>query len=317
MNPILFYTNPMISIADKLLEGMYFIIGMVSMFVAFKNIKDKGNPHPYGTFLFWFDLGLLFAIGKWIPNVINGLLLVIMTIPAILKRVFPGTQPELSAKEIQKNNQKIGSKIFIPALCIGLVALLTAFCTKISPLVGMGAGVFLAMIILRIYSKENTISVFMKDCRRMMDVVGPLSMLPLLLAALGSIFTAAGCGDVISQLASHIIPDGNVVVGIIVYALGMVIFTMLMGSAFAAITVMTVGIGAPFVLKYGVDPVVIGSLALTCGYCGTLCTPMAANFNIIPVAILDMKDKNGVIKNQIVIAIIMLIVQIGMMILLS
>ena len=95
------------------------------------------------------------------------------------------------------------------------------------------------------------------------------------------------------------------------------IFTMLMGSAFAAITVMTVGIGAPFVLKYGVDPVVIGSLALTCGYCGTLCTPMAANFNIIPVAILDMKDKNGVIKNQIVIAIIMLIVQIGMMILLS
>ncbi|MFR3060557.1 MAG: 5-oxoproline transporter, DUF979 family subunit [Holdemanella porci] len=76
----------------------------------------------------------------------------------------------------------------------------------------------------------------------------------------------------------------------------MAVFTMIMGNAFAAITVMTVGIGAPFVLQYGADPVVIGSLALTCGYCGTLCTPMAVNFNMVPVAILEMKDKNGVIK---------------------
>ena len=41
-----------------------------------------------------------------------------------------------------------------------------------------------------------------------------------------------------------------------------------MGNAFAAITVMTVGIGAPFVLAYGADPAAIGILALTCGYCG-------------------------------------------------
>ena len=99
--------------------------------------------------------------------------------------------------------------------------------------------------------------------------------------------------------------------------LGMAVFTMIMGNAFAAITVMTVGIGAPFVLKYGADPVVIGSLALTCGYCGTLCTPMAANFNIVPVAILEMKDKNGVIKKQVLVAVVMLVVQIVMMIMMS
>ena len=73
----------------------------------------------------------------------------------------------------------------------------------------------------------------------------------------------------------------------------MVLFTMIMGNAFAAITVMTVGIGAPFVLAYGANPVVIGMLALTCGYCGTLLTPMAANFNILPVAILNMKEPLG------------------------
>ena len=92
---------------------------------------------------------------------------------------------------------------------------------------------------------------------------------------------------------------------------------MIMGNAFAAITVMTVGIGAPFVLAYGANPVVIGMLALTCGYCGTLLTPMAANFNILPVAILNMKDRWGAIKNQVLVAIFMLVFQICYMIVLK
>ena len=83
-----------------------------------------------------------------------------------------------------------------------------------------------------------------------------------------------------------------------------------MGNAFAAITVMAVGIGAPFVLAYGADPAPIGILALTCGYCGTLCTPMAANFNIVPVAMLDMKDRMGEIKKQVLPAMVMIVVQI-------
>ena len=97
----------------------------------------------------------------------------------------------------------------------------------------------------------------------------------------------------------------------------MVLFTMIMGNAFAAITVMTVGIGAPFVLAYGANPVVIGMIALTCGYCGTLMTPMAANFNIVPVAILNMKDRWGAIKNQVLVAIFMLVFQICYMIVLK
>ncbi|MFR7425453.1 MAG: 5-oxoproline transporter, DUF979 family subunit [Bifidobacterium pullorum] len=106
------------------------------------------------------------------------------------------------------------------------------------------------------------------------------------------------------------IPAGNLTVGIIVFALGMMLFTMIMGNAFAAITVMTVGIGAPFVLSLGADPAVVGILALTCGYCGTLLTPMAANFNIVPVAMLQMKDRMGVIKNQVLPAFVMIVVQI-------
>ena len=317
MNPIQFYTSVDVTLSEKLLEVMYCIIGLISIYVAFKNLKDKENKNSVGSFVFWFDLGLMFVLGKWLPALGDGILLIILVLPPILKKVSPGNEPEPTLEEMEQNNKKIGAKVFIPAVCIGLFALLAAFFTKISPLVGMSVGVFVAVIILRIYSKSNTPSVFLKDCRRMMDVVGPLSMLPMLLAALGAVFTVAGVGDVISSLVSNIIPAGNVTIGIIVYAIGMAVFTMIMGNAFAAITVMTVGIGAPFVLEYGADPVVIGSLALTCGYCGTLCTPMAANFNIVPVAILEMKDKNGVIKKQVLVAVIMLVVQIVMMIMMS
>lgn len=206
------------------------------------------------------------------------------------------------------------SFVDIPALCIGVFALAFALFTPISSLVGIGVGVLAAALILMAYSRKNKPRVFLDDARRMLDAVGPLSLLPILLAGLGAVFTAAGVGEVISGMVSSVIPEGNMVVGIIVYAVGMAVFTMVMGNAFAAITVMTVGVGAPFVLALGADTVVVGSVALTCGYCGTLCTPMAANFNMVPVAILDMKDKNGVIKKQIPIALVMLAVQIVYMI---
>lgn len=313
-DPIEYFLSAEITLSDKLLEVLYLIIGLICIYTAIANLRDKGNQKRYGTFVFWCTLGLMFVLGPWIPSLYTGILMCVMVAVPILHRVSRGTQPDPSEEEAEKNYRKIGMKVFIPALSIGVFALAAALFTSISPLVGMGVGVFAAVIILMIYSRDNKPKVFLQDCRRMMDIVGPLSMLPTLLAALGSVFTAAGVGDVIAQMVSNVIPSGNLVVGIIVYAVGMAIFTMIMGNAFAAITVMTVGIGAPFVLSLGSDPVVVGSLALTCGYCGTLCTPMAANFNMVPVAVLEMKDKNGVIKKQVLIGIIMLILQIIYMI---
>ena len=313
-DPIEYFLSAEITLSDKLLEVLYLIIGLICIYTAIANLRDKGNQKCYGTFVFWCTLGLMFVLGPWIPSLYTGILMCVMVAVPILHRVSRGTQPDPSEKEAEKNYRKIGMKVFNPALSIGVFALAAALFTSISPLVGMGVGVFAAVIILMIYSRDNKPKVFLQDCRRMMDIVGPLSMLPTLLAALGSVFTAAGVGDVIAQMVSNVIPSGNLVVGIIVYAVGMAIFTMIMGNAFAAITVMTVGIGAPFVLSLGADPVVVGSLALTCGYCGTLCTPMAANFNMVPVAVLEMKDKNGVIKKQVLIGIIMLILQIIYMI---
>lgn len=214
--------------------------------------------------------------------------------------------------------KKIGMKIFVPAFCVAVFSLAFSLFSNMSSMIAITLGVLVAIIFLVAYdSKENKPQVFLKDSERFLSLTGPLSMLPQLLGCLGGVFTAAGVGEVIAQIVEKVVPKGNVNIGIIVYAVGMVLFTMIMGNAFAAITVMTVGIGAPFVLAYGANPVVIGMIALTCGYCGTLMTPMAANFNIVPVAILNMKDRWGVIKNQVLVGLIMLVFQICYMIVLK
>lgn len=309
-----FFTDAEITLGTKLLEIIYIVIGLITLYTGVKNGLDKDNPSRLGTAIFWCSLGIVLAFGRWIPTMVNGILIIIMTIPSILGKVKIGKQDEPTEEETKDAFKKIGMKIFIPALTIGIFAIIFAIFTDLGALVGLGVGIIVSVILLMIYSSENKPQVFLRDSERLLSTVGPLSMLPMLLASLGAIFTEAGVGDVIASLVSNIVPEGNVNAGIIVYALGMMIFTMIMGNAFAAITVMTVGIGVPFVLDYGADPVLIGMLALTCGYCGTLLTPMAANFNIVPVAMLDMKDRMGVIKNQIVPALIMIVVQIVYMI---
>ena len=69
----------------------------------------------------------------------------------------------------------------------------------------------------------------------------------------------------------------------------------------------------PFVILQGGGPAIAGALALTAGYCGTLLTPMAANFNVLPASLLEMKNQYGVIKEQVVVSFIMIIVHIALM----
>ena len=297
------------------LSVVWIIVGLIAIYAGIKNLLDKENPSRIGTAVFWCSFGIVCAFGDWLPAKVSGILVIIMCMPPIFKRVKVGKVNAPEKSHTEKQYKKIGMKIFLPALTVAVFSLVFALFTNISSMIGITIGTFVAVIILMAYSpKENKPQVFMQDSERFLSLMGPLCMLPQLLGCLGGIFTQAGVGEVIANIVENVVPKGNVNVGIIVFAIGMALFTMIMGNAFAAITVMTVGIGGPFVLSYGADPVTIGMLALTCGYCGTLCTPMAANFNIVPVAILNMKDRWGVIKNQVLVAVIMLTVQICYMI---
>lgn len=80
----------------------------------------------------------------------------------------------------------------------------------------------------------------------------------------------------------------------------MALFTMIMGNAFAAFPVMAAAIGVPLLIQhYHGDPAVVGAVGMLAGFCGTLMTPMAANFNLVPAALLELKDQYGVVKVQV------------------
>ncbi|WP_434630671.1 DUF979 domain-containing protein [Thermoanaerobacterium thermosaccharolyticum] len=294
--------------ANNLLEIMYIMSGIVALYIAVKTFAEKDHVSRIPTSIFWGALGIVMAFGKWLPPMVSGILIIVMAIPAMIKKVKPGNNKSTPEEYRIKMSNKLGYSIFIPAFTIGVTALIFAF-TPLGALVGLGIGAILSAIIILIMSKDSP-AYFFTEGRKLLDAVGPLSMLPQLLASLGAIFTAAGVGTVISNGIAKIIPSGNIFLGVAIYAIGMALFTIIMGNAFAAFSVITVGIGIPFAIKLGLDPNIVGMVALTSGYCGTLMTPMAANFNIVPVAVLEMKDKYGVIKKQVLIAIVMLIVQI-------
>ncbi|MER2063827.1 MAG: DUF979 family protein, partial [Alkalibacterium sp.] len=184
--------------------------------------------------------------------------------------------------------------------------------TPLGGQVGIGIAAVSSLLIAMLITKADG-QTALHEGDRMVRQVGTVGILPQLLAALGVIFTAAGVGDVIAGMISTVVPEGNQLLGVVAYVFGMVIFTMIMGNAFAAFTVITAGIGVPFVIAQGADPVIAGALAMTAGYCGTLMTPMAANFNALPVALLEMKNPNGVIKEQLPYALIMIAVHITLM----
>ena len=79
---------------------------------------------------------------------------------------------------------------------------------------------------------------------------------------------------------------------VLAFGLGMALFTIIMGNAFAAFPVMTAAIGLPILIQgYGGDPAVVGAIGMLAGFCGTLMTPMAANFNIVPARLLELNDQ--------------------------
>lgn len=295
-----------------LLEVFYVLVGLLMYLVAFNTFKDNNLTTRMGTTLFWTILGTIFVFGSLLPGTVVGALLLVIGVLTATKQVkigaFKVTSPELSAESAKV----LGNKVFIPSITIAVLVILIAKFTSFSGTVAIGIAAIITLIITFGITKVSPQGVA-EEGNRMLQLVGVTAILPQLLASLGTLFTSAGVGDVIANNISNFIPEGNVLIGVTAYCFGMAIFTMIMGNAFAAFSVITVGIGVPFVFAQGGNIVVCSALALTAGYCGTLMTPMAANFNMLPVALLNMKDKNAMIKYQAAMAFPLLLVHIALM----
>ena len=299
-------------LSNTLLEIFYIMIGLYMATTMVFTLKDKNHKTRIGTALFWGILAFIFIFARILPSVLVGTLIIVIAILSALKQINIGTLKQLDTTFAQLKADKLGLKIFIPSLAIAFVAMAIAQFTKLSGTVAIGIAAVVALLLTFAFTKAKPIE-YIEDSNRMFQSVGVFAILPQLLASLGALFTAAGVGDVISNIISGVIPDGNRLAGVIAYCVGMALFTAIMGNGFAAFSVITVGIGVPFVFAQGGDPIVCSALALTSGFCGTLLTPMAANFNMLPAVLLEMKDKNLVIKAQAPFAIALLTIQILLM----
>lgn len=296
----------------KFLEIIYVLIGLQFFYTAYRVARSEDNEKKITTVIFWIILGVLFAFGKLIPSIISGILVVIIGIISLMNGIMVKCAVINDQRVEVEGSDKLGNKIFIPVIVMAVLAIILAKLIPDSSSSVLGFTAIVAIIIVMIMTKSS-VKDMMKQSDRMVQQVGAVAILPQLLAALGAIFAAAGVGDVIASIIGGMIPIVNPWTGSIAYVLGMVIFTAIMGNAFAAFTVITAGIGVPFVIAQGADPAIAAAIAMTAGYCGTLLTPMAGNFNVLPVGLLEMKDRNGVIKEQTLFSIIMIIAHILLM----
>jgi uncharacterized membrane protein len=305
------------------LHWLYALAG--AMFAAFALLSafDGSNPKRFGNAAFWGLMALSLLGGDLIGDFGNGLLVLGLAALAGFGFIGRSHPPTTSEQEREAWSAKLGNKLFLPALIIPATALLGTLIYTYTPVgalgwieakretyVFLGLGVLLAIATIFAWLRPPALAP-LQEGRRLIDAIGWAAVLPQMLAALGVLFAAAGIGDIIGELTGMIIPKGNVFATVLVYALGMALFTMIMGNAFAAFPVMIAAIGAPLLIQaYGGDPAVVGAVGMLGGFCGTLMTPMAANFNLVPAALLELKDQYGVIRAQIPTALPLLAVNI-------
>lgn len=293
------------------LEFVYLLMGALAGGVAIVNLADRGHAKRFGNAIFWALWAVTFLFGSYLPDVANGIIVLAMVMVAAM-RGLGGGSAGVSEAERTASAARWGNSLFLPALLIPALTLAGTLTLKgvrigsvalVDPrqvtLVSLAFATIVALITAMAVLRPR-LQTPIVEARRLLDTVGWAAVLPQMLAALGAVFAAAGVGQVIATLATKWIPLDQAIIAVVTYTVGMWLFTIVMGNAFAAFPVMTAGIGLPLIVgHFGGDPVVMSALGMLSGYCGTLMTPMAANYNIVPAALLDLRDQHGVIRVQI------------------
>ena len=305
------------------LQWLYALAGAMFAGFAILSALDRTNAKRFGNAAFWGLMALSLLAGDRIGDLGNGFLVLALAGLAGFGFVGRGNPPTTSLEDRERWSGKLGNKLFLPALIIPATALFGTLLYNYTPLgssglfeakretyVLLGLGVLLALLTIFTWLRPPAVAP-LQEGRRLVDSIGWAIVLPQMLAALGVLFAAAGVGDIIGGLTRSFIPEGSLFLTAAVYGIGMALFTMIMGNAFAAFPVMATAIGVPLLIQdYGGDPAVIGAVGMLAGFCGTLMTPMAANFNLVPAALLELRDQYGVIKAQVATALPLLLLNI-------
>lgn len=296
-----------------MITGQWVLWFVGAMFAAFALLGafDRTNPRRFGNAAFWGLFALSLIAGSWLGDFANGCIVLALAALAGLKLIGRGAS-ETTEEERAAAGARYGNALFLPILVVLLVAVTGTLLYLYTPLydtrlleknretfILLCGGVLIALALIFVWLKPRPLTP-LQEGRRLMDAVGWAAVLPLMLAALGVVLADTGVGRTIGGLILTVIPEGTILPAVVAFGVGMALFTILTGNAFAAFPVMATAIGVPLLIQgYGGDPAVVGAIGMLAGFCGTLMTPMAANFNLVPAALLELKDSNAVIKAQI------------------
>lgn len=308
------------------LDYFFILLGLMLSAIAVMSFMDQANPRRLTTGLFWALYAAVYLAGERLPPAVIGIIVIVMAIIAGFGGVALGKYGELSAQNRRSSAQKLGNLLFIPALIIPIATMIGSVVfknvkigdmflldQKNFTLVSLGFGCILALL-AACWITRATPAQSMRESRRLIDSMGWAVVLPHMLAVLGLLFSDAGVGKAVAHLTTSYINMDYRLAAVVVYCVGMALFTIIMGNGFAAFPVMAGGVGIPILVGvYHANPAVIAAIGMFSGYCGTLMTPMAANYNIVPAALLGLPDKNDVIKAQIPTALSLLVVNIFLM----
>ena len=304
------------------LVHLYWLAGLLFAWTAVGHLRyPQQDWRRRTTALFWTLLALSFIAGDLLPPAAMGAIVIALAILAAfgLHGKTNGEGP--SQQERIDDAVRLGHRLFLPALVIPAVTVLGVLVLKHVSIAGvplldpaqvtltsLGLACVIALLVACMLLRESP-AVAMREGSRLLDTIGWAMLLPLMLATLGAVFAAAGVGDALSTLIRGIVPVDSRLAVVVAYTVGMASFTMIMGNAFAAFPVITAGIGLPLlILMHGADPAPTVAIGMLSGYCGTLLTPMAANYNLVPAALLELPDRYGVIRAQAATGLILLVV---------
>lgn len=303
------------------LGAIYILMGLMTAGVAIVSGRDRSNPRRFNNAAFWGLYSITFLVGSMLPDVVNGVIVILMALVAGIGKLGPAPSEVNSREEREASARHWGNRLFIPALAIPFITIVGSKYLKAVPvgagflidpkdvtIVWLGIGTIGALAIGMLMLRPR-LSTPIVEARRLWDSVGWAAVLPQMLAALGAVFAIGGVGKIVADLADRWLPLGTPLAAVIAYTVGMAILTALMGNAFAAFPVMTSGIALPLIVqKFGGNVVIVTAVGMLSGFCGTLTTPMAANFNIVPAKLLELPDDNAVIRAQVPTAIALLLV---------
>lgn len=305
------------------IQHLYYLVGAILAITACMTLADKDHSKRYSSALFWGLYALVFLIGEKLAPEWVGVGVIVMALIAGFGGVGFGKHKPRAESEYMASAKRLGNKLFMPALAIPVVTVIGTLWLhnikigdvplldpKNTTLMSLGLGCIVALA-MACYMTRETPMQGMRESRRLIDALGWAVVLPQMLGMLGLVFSDAGVGKAVAYVTTSYINMDIRFVAVAVYVLGMALFTIIMGNGFAAFPVMTGGVGVPILVGvYHGDPAVMAAIGMFSGYCGTLLTPMAANFNIVPAALLELPDKNAVIKAQAPTALALLVVNV-------